>query len=241
MKVLLIGYGKMGQEIEQICLQRGHEIAGRINIDTADDLQKYSKEYVDVAIEFSEPSSAYNNIKYCIEHGIPIVSGTTGWLNKKKEVETHCEKNEGTFFYASNYSIGVNLFFKLNKSLAKLMAQQSEYNLSIEEIHHTQKKDAPSGTAISLAEGIIEKSTYSQWTMNEPKRDEIKISAKRIDPAPGTHIVTYSSEIDDIEIKHTAHSRKGFATGAVLVSEWIKDKKGVYDMNHFLNDLDKTN
>lgn len=237
MKVLIIGYGKMGKEIEKICLTRGHEIVDRISIDSSSDLIKYSGKNVDVAIEFSDPSSAFENIKYCLENDIPVVSGTTGWLDKRSKVEDLCAEKKGTFFYASNYSIGVNLFFHLNKTLAKIMSKQGDYSLEIEEIHHTQKKDAPSGTAISLAEGIIENSSYTQWTMNEPINNEIKILSKRIDPAPGTHVVTYSSEIDDIEIKHTAHSRKGFATGAVLVAEWIKDKKGVYNMRHFLEEL----
>lgn len=237
MRILLIGYGKMGKEIEQISVERGHNIVGKISIENTEELKKFNSQNTDVAIEFSNPASAFNNISYCLESGIPIISGTTGWLKRKKEVENLCADRNGTFFYASNFSVGVNLFFELNKRLAELMNGQTSYQTSIEEIHHTQKVDAPSGTAITLAEGIIEKGRYKNWTMQNPKVDEFKITAKRIDPAPGTHIVTYSSAIDDLEIKHTAHSRKGFATGAVLVAEWVKDKKGILTMSHFLEEL----
>lgn len=240
MNVLILGYGKMGKIISQIAEERGHHIMAKINIENVDDLKKLDTASVDVAIEFSQPESAYGNIKWCLEHKVPVVVGTTGWLDKKGELEAYCRTHNGAFFYASNFSIGVNLFFKVNRHLAKLMADQKAYSVSIEEVHHTEKKDAPSGTAISLAEGILDNMDgMRDWKSTEEMdgREEgvIPITSKRIDPAPGTHIITYQSEIDDIEIKHTAHNRKGFALGAVLVAEWIKDKKGVLTMNDFLD------
>ena len=238
MRILLIGYGKMGKEIELIAIERGHEIAGKIGSNNKSDLSLFNSSNTDAAIEFTQPESAFENISYCLQAGIPILSGTTGWLAKFEQIKSLCTSKNGAFLYASNYSIGVNLFFELNKTLAKLMSGQP-YHLGIEEIHHTQKKDAPSGTAITLAEGIIANSNYKSWTMNSASKDEIKITSKRIDPAPGTHVITYDSDIDQIEIKHTAHSRKGFASGAVLVAEWIIGKKGVFEMKDFLNDLKK--
>ncbi|MTI38204.1 4-hydroxy-tetrahydrodipicolinate reductase [Fulvivirga lutimaris] len=240
MRILLIGYGKMGHAIEAIALKRDHQIAGTIDRDNADDLQKFNSSNTDVAIEFSQPESAFENIKYCLENNIPILSGTTGWLNKKNEVEELCKNNNGTFFYASNYSIGVNLFFQLNEQLAQLMADQAEYNVDIDEIHHTQKKDAPSGTAISLAEGIIDNNPKKEnWLLEKEGEDAITIHAHRVDNVPGTHTVKYSSPIDDIEIKHTAHSREGFAMGAVMVSEWLPQQKGLLSMKDFLANLKK--
>ncbi|HNP18586.1 MAG TPA: 4-hydroxy-tetrahydrodipicolinate reductase [Fulvivirga sp.] len=237
MKILLIGYGKMGKAIEAIVTDRGHSIVGRLEASNHAELLKFNGTNTDVAIEFSQPESAFDNIKYCLENGIPIISGTTGWLDKMPEVEALCIENKGTFFYASNYSIGVNLFFKLNEQLAKMMVGQN-YSTSIEEVHHTQKKDAPSGTAISLAEGIIKNNAQlREWSLNSKGVDTIPIKAERIDNVPGTHIVKYSSAIDDIEIKHTAHSRQGFALGAVMVAEWIENKKGVLSMADFLEDL----
>ncbi|MCH7412352.1 4-hydroxy-tetrahydrodipicolinate reductase [Belliella sp. R4-6] len=239
MNILILGYGKMGKIISEIAESRGHSIAAKINIDNKSELDNLDPKTVDVAIEFSQPESAVENIKWAISNGIPVVSGTTGWLNQKPELDKFTISNNGAFFYASNYSIGVNIFFKVNKYLAKLMGEQTDYNVSLEEIHHTEKKDAPSGTAITLAEGIIDQiSRIENWKLSDElvnNGQSLPIIAKRIDPAPGTHIVRYQSEIDDIEITHTAHSRKGFALGSVLVAEWIKDKKGVLSMDDFLS------
>jgi 4-hydroxy-tetrahydrodipicolinate reductase len=239
MNILLLGYGKMGKIIEEIAVSRGHRIIGKINIDNRSDLEQIQPKSVDVIIEFSQPEAAISNIRWGLERGIPVVSGTTGWLEKKPEIEHLTADEEGTFFYASNFSIGVNVFFKVNQYLAKLMDEQSDYRVSIEEIHHTEKKDAPSGTAITLAEDIIKKlDRLSQWNPSEENPsnlDTLPITSRRIDPAPGTHIIRYQSKIDTIEITHTAHSRKGYALGAVLVAEWIKDKKGVLTMDDFLS------
>jgi len=239
MNILLLGYGKMGQLIGQIAESRGHSLAGKINIDNRSELDHLDASQIDAAIEFSQPEAAVENIKWCIENGIPILSGTTGWLEKKPEIDSLTIEKNGAFFYASNYSIGVNIFFKVNEFLAKLMNETTGYTASIEEIHHTAKKDAPSGTAITLAEGIIDnKADFKDWYLTgEMDRSEqsLPITSKRIDPAPGTHIIRYQSEIDDIEISHTAHSRQGFALGAVLVAEWIQGKKGVLSMNDFLS------
>jgi 4-hydroxy-tetrahydrodipicolinate reductase len=239
MNILLLGYGKMGKIIGEIAESRGHQILGKINIDNRADLDLQDVSQIDVAIEFSTPEAALENISWAIERGIPVVSGTTGWLDKKPMVEKLTLQYNSAFFYASNYSIGVNIFFKLNRFLASLMKDQPEYKISMEEIHHTEKKDAPSGTAITLAEGIIQEiPRVENWTlagqMNENEQ-YLPITSRRIDPAPGTHIVRYQSDIDDIEITHTAHSRKGFALGAVLVAEWIKNKKGVLSMDEFLS------
>lgn len=229
----------MGKAIEVIAQERGHEIVGRISIENAADLSNYTAENTDVAIEFSQPTSAVSNISYCINNGIAVLSGTTGWLDNYSEVEKLCRNEQGAFLYASNYSIGVNLFFQMNEYLAKLMNSQG-YQVSMQEIHHTQKLDAPSGTAISLAEGIINNSDqYKGWKLGTSTNEGIGIEARREDPAPGTHSITYTSEIDDIEIKHTAHSRKGFALGAILVAEWLPGKKGVFSMSDFLNEIKK--
>ncbi|PZX60419.1 dihydrodipicolinate reductase [Algoriphagus ratkowskyi] len=239
MNILLLGYGKMGQLIGQLSESRGHSIAGKINIENRKDLDVLDPATIDVAIEFSQPEAAVENIKWAIERGIPILSGTTGWLNQKPEIEQLTLMNNGAFFYASNYSIGVNIFFKVNEFLAKQMNETTGYKSSVEEIHHTAKKDAPSGTAITLAEGIIKNITgLSNWNLSEEANEiehSLPITSKRIDPAPGTHIIRYSSEIDDIEITHTAHSRQGFALGAILVAEWIQGKKGVLSMDDFLS------
>ena len=239
MNILLLGYGKMGQLIGQLSESRGHSIAGKINIDNRVDLDSLDSSTIDVAIEFSQPEAAVENIKWAIEQGIPVISGTTGWLDQKPEIEQLTIAKNGAFFYASNYSIGVNIFFKVNEFLAKLMNETSGYKSSIEEIHHTAKLDAPSGTAITLAEGIIKNiQGLNQWKMSEDMTENkhtLPITSKRIDPAPGTHIIRYSSEIDDIEITHTAHSRQGFALGAILVAEWIQGKKGVLSMDDFLS------
>ncbi|WP_026953414.1 4-hydroxy-tetrahydrodipicolinate reductase [Algoriphagus mannitolivorans] len=239
MKILLLGYGKMGKIIGQIAESRGHLLAGKINLDNLTDLDKINPAEVDVVIEFSQPESAVANITWAIERGIPVVSGTTGWLEHRPQIEKLTQEKNGAFFYASNYSIGVNIFFKVNEFLAKLINETSSYEVAIEEIHHTEKKDAPSGTAITLAEGIIQNlKGKTDWHLTgqvDANEHSIPITAKRIDPAPGTHIITYSSEIDTLEISHTAHSRQGFALGAVLVAEWIKNKKGVLSMNDFLS------
>ncbi|PSL07932.1 4-hydroxy-tetrahydrodipicolinate reductase [Cecembia rubra] len=239
MNILLLGYGKMGKIIGEIAESRGHYIVAKINIDNIQELDSLIPEEIDVAIEFSQPDAAFENISWAINKGIPVVSGTTGWLDKKPAIAALALEKNTAFFYASNYSIGVNVFFKVNKFLASLMKDQNDYKVSLEEIHHTEKKDAPSGTAITLAEGIIQSnSNYTDWKLSgelNVNEHDVLITSKRIDPAPGTHIIRYQSEIDDIEISHTAHSRKGFALGAVLVAEWIKDKKGVLSMDDFLS------
>ena len=235
MRIALVGYGKMGKAIERIALGRGHEISACVDADPSD-IKQLEQGKHDAAIEFSIPETAPSNIQRCIELGIPVLSGTTGWLNKKNSIEEYCKAKEGTFFYASNYSLGVNLFFKLNEYLAQLTKRYPEYSVSLEEIHHTQKKDAPSGTAITLAEGILKHiKGKSGWALHpQATENEIAIQSKRIDPYPGEHTITYRSAIDNIEIKHTAHSREGFALGAVLVAEWLRDKKGVLGMNDFM-------
>lgn len=236
MNILLLGYGKMGKAIEQIALNRNHSVPFKIDISNRGELSKVNKSNIDVAIEFSQPESAYENVKFCIENSIPVVCGTTGWLEKKKEIEKLCIEKGGAFFYASNYSVGVNLFFHLNKILAGIMNNFPQYEISMEEIHHTEKKDAPSGTAITLAEGIIEKHpSKKKWINNETKKaEELSIISKRIVNVPGTHSIYYKSEVDTIELIHTAHSRQGFAEGAVIAAEWLKDKKGVFGMDDML-------
>jgi len=236
MRIVLIGYGKMGKEIERISLERGHEIVAKIDIDNNHELDLLSKDSVDVAIEFSNPTSAYRNIVKCIEKQIPVVCGTTGWLDKKLEVESLTQKHQSTFFYASNYSIGVNLFFKLNKFLAKLMHGHKQYDIYTNEIHHLEKKDAPSGTAITLAEGILDEySSKKSWVNNQiPNEEEIAIWSQRESTIPGTHSIKYISKVDQIEITHEAFNREGFAIGAVIAAEWIKDKKGILGMDDLL-------
>lgn len=239
MNILILGYGKMGKIISEIAETRGHSISGKINIENREELNSLDPSKIDVAIEFSQPEAAVENISWAMTRGIPVVSGTTGWLSRKSEIEILTSEHNGAFFYASNYSIGVNIFFKVNEFLAKLMNETSGYQASLEEIHHTEKKDAPSGTAITLAEGIIRNmNNLTGWHLNgqSPENEQsLAITAKRIDPAPGTHIIRYSSEIDQIEISHTAHSRQGFALGAILVAEWIQGKKGVLSMDDFLS------
>ena len=236
MKIALLGYGKMGHAIEEIALQKGHQIVLRINDLNLDDLTKENIQRADVAIEFTNPQSAVGNILFCLNENVPVVSGTTGWLDQFKTVEQKCKDVNGTFLYASNFSVGVNIFFELNKKLAALMKPHPGYDVSLEEIHHTQKKDAPSGTAITLAEQIIESSVQkNKWINSESKNtNELSIISKRIDEVPGTHSVKYFSEVDDIEIIHTAHSRKGFAAGAVLAAEFIAEKKGIFGMKEVL-------
>lgn len=238
MNILILGYGKMGKIISTLAESRGHNIAAKINLENRQDLIQLDPKTIDVAIEFSQPESALENIKWALERGIPVISGTTGWLSKKPEINRLTLEKKGTFFYASNFSIGVNIFFKVNEFLAKLMNETTGYQVALEEIHHTEKKDAPSGTAITLAQGIIRHhSILKEWNLvgeTEGSTSSIPITSKRIDPAPGTHVVTYSSTIDDIQLTHTAHSREGFALGAVLVSEWIIGKKGILSMDDFL-------
>ena len=239
MKIVLIGYGKMGKAIEEIALSKGHEIILKINDENLADLNTTNLEQCDVAIEFTNPESAIGNMKNCIDAGVPVVCGSTGWVAKQAEIIKYCKDKNGTLLYSSNFSIGVNIFFELNKKLAELMSHQKEYTVSIEEIHHTQKKDAPSGTAISLAQQIIDKrDDTGNWVLNSiPTAKEINITSKRIDPAPGTHHVKYTSEIDDIEIIHTAHSRKGFAAGALTAAEFVFGKNGVFTMSDVLKIL----
>ena len=236
MKIALIGYGRMGKAIERIALEKGHEIVLKIDVDNINDFTKVNLDKADVAIEFTSPHSAFENVKKCLEAGIPLVCGSTGWLDKWNEVRTLCEKKKAGMVYSSNYSIGVNIFFEINKKLAALMAPHDDYEITMQEIHHTQKKDAPSGTAVSLAEQVLEKiGRKKSWVNHETSQStELQIISERIDPAPGTHKIKYSSSIDDIEIIHTAHNRTGFATGAVLAAEFIKDKQGVFSMKEVL-------
>lgn len=232
MKIALLGYGKMGKTIEQIALKRGHSIVLKVDKNDTD----YDITKADVAIDFSIPDAAVSNITNCLQNNVPVISGTTGWLEKYNDMVNLAKQTNGAFIYASNFSLGVNIFFELNKTLAKMMANLSDYNVSMEEIHHTQKLDAPSGTAITLAEGIIENTNYENWQLDKAKNDtEIPIVAKRIEDVPGTHHVAYSSEVDTINISHTAHNRQGFALGAVVAAEWLLDKTGVYTMKDVLN------
>ena len=236
MKIVLLGYGKMGKEIEKIALQRKHEIVHKIDLENGYMLRELIPGAVDVAIEFTQPDAAFDNIKGCLEKGIPVVSGTTGWLARKTEVEALVKKFDASFFYASNYSVGVNLFFHFNKIMAKMMNGFQDYDVELEEIHHIYKKDAPSGTAITAAEGILENlERKKNWVLNQAQnKEELRIVDKRIAAVPGTHTVLYHSPIDSIELKHTAYSREGFATGAVLAAEFLQGKKGFYGMSDLL-------
>ncbi|WP_304344831.1 4-hydroxy-tetrahydrodipicolinate reductase [Chryseobacterium koreense] len=231
MKIALVGYGKMGKIIGEIAESRGHEIVAKLNeTPSAENLN-----HPDVVIEFSNPEVAFENIKFCLENSIPVVCGTTGWLERKPEIEKIATANNTAFLYGSNFSLGVNLFFALNEKLADLMKNFSEYNVQLEEIHHTHKKDAPSGTAISLAEGIIKNDKrFNGWKLDETKGNELGIFAIREDEVPGTHSIFYRSEVDEIEIKHTAFNRNGFALGAVIAAEWILGKKGNFSMKDVL-------
>jgi len=231
MKIALVGYGKMGKIIDEIAQKRGHEIVARLKeTPTAENLNN-----ADVAIEFSLPEAAYDNIKACLENKIPVICGTTGWLEKKEEVEKMAVDHNSAFLYGSNFSLGVNLFFALNEKVAEIMKNVDEYSCQLEEIHHIHKKDAPSGTAISIAEGIIKNNPkFNAWKLEETKGNELGIFAIREDEVPGTHSVYYKSEVDEIEIKHTAFNRNGFALGAVVAAEWIKDRKGNFTMKDVL-------
>ncbi|WP_152287640.1 4-hydroxy-tetrahydrodipicolinate reductase [Flavicella marina] len=231
MKIALLGYGKMGQTIEKIAIDRGHEIVLTIDKDSP----AYDISIADVAIDFSIPNSAVSNISNCLNNNVPIVSGTTGWLDQFEEMKQLASETEGAFIYSSNYSLGVNIFFELNKQLAKMMGNLDQYNVTMEEIHHKQKLDEPSGTAITLAEGIIENTQNTKWELdNATEENSIPISAIRSPEVPGTHSISYDSVVDRIDIKHTAHNRQGFALGAVVAAEWIIGKKGVFSMKDVL-------
>lgn len=230
MQIALLGYGKMGKVIERIALERGHTIVlKKSSTSTFEGLLN-----ADVAIDFSIPDTAVTHITECLNNNIPVICGTTGWLNDYDKMVELCKTKNGSFIYASNFSLGVNIFFELNNYLAKMMNNLKQYSVTMEEIHHTQKLDAPSGTAISLANGIIENSTYTAWTLVKAKTKEIYINAKRIENVPGTHSVFYDSNVDQIEIKHTAHNREGFALGSVIAAEWLVGKKGVFTMKDVL-------
>ncbi len=221
----------MGQMIEQIAINRGHVIIAKIDENT----QNIDFNSMDVAIDFSMPEAAFGNITKCLNNNVPVISGTTGWLDKYEDAITLCNDKKGAFIYASNFSLGVNIFFELNNYLAKMMQNLPEYKVSLEEIHHTQKLDAPSGTAITLAEGVIANSNYSEWKLDNSSDTILPITSKRIGKVPGTHTVDYDSFVDSISIKHTAHNREGFALGAVTAAEWIIGKSGVFTMRDVLN------
>ncbi|MFE3869243.1 4-hydroxy-tetrahydrodipicolinate reductase [Flavobacterium sp. LS2P90] len=239
MKIALLGYGKMGHVIERIALERGHEIVLK-----KDEFNSYDGlSNADVAIDFSVPTAAVTNISNCFLANVPVISGTTGWLEHYDEMLALCKEKNGGFISSSNFSLGVNIFFELNEYLAKIMSKFDSYSVEMEEIHHTQKLDAPSGTAISLAKGVIENSSYTNWTLENPEPNhssdselakQIHIESKRIGTVPGTHTVIYNSAVDAIEIKHTAHNREGFALGAVIAAEWIVGKHGVFTMKDVL-------
>ena len=236
MNIALIGYGKMGKTIEQVAVSRGHHIKLKIDLNNLDDFNQVNFNSIDVAIEFTGPHTAYNNILKCLEYKTPVVCGSTGWLEHISDVENKCTSNNGSFLYASNFSVGVNIFFEVNKKLAQLMEGKNQYDVSIREIHHTQKKDAPSGTAITIAEQILSNNTSKQnWVNDKPTtKEELYIKSERIDPYPGLHEVTYTSDIDEIQITHHAHSRDGFALGAVLAAEYVAKRKGIFTMKDVL-------
>ena len=231
MRIGLFGYGKMGKMLEKIALERGHTIVAKVDVDT----HTIDYDTIDVGIDFSTPDAAFENITNSFKNGVPMISGTTGWLSKFDEAIKVCEQHDSGFIYASNFSLGVNIFFQLNKQLAKMMSDLKDYTISLEEIHHTQKLDAPSGTAITLAEGVIENSEYQAWKMDKTNESEIPITSKRIGKTPGTHTIGYDSSVDSIEIKHTAHNREGFALGAIIAAEWLNGKTGLFTMEDVLN------
>lgn len=231
MKIALLGYGRMGKTIEKIAIQRGHNIVLKVDENT----KEYDISLADIAIDFSVPSVAFKNISNCLNNNIPVVSGTTGWLNKFDEATKLCKQKKGGFIYASNFSLGVNIFFELNEHLARMMNNLPDYKISMEEIHHTKKLDAPSGTAITLAEGIIKHTYKNNWVLGVTNEEtNIPIEAKRIPKVPGTHTIDYKSAVDTISIKHTAHSREGFALGAVTAAEWLVGKTGIFTMKDVL-------
>lgn len=239
MRIAILGYGKMGRIIEQFATERGHEIVLKVNVDNTEDLTVSNLKKADVAIDFSTPDSALSNIELCFDAGVPVVVGTTGWYGHLQTVKNKCIEGNNTLLYASNFSIGVNVFFFVNKVLAKIMNRYPQYEVQVEEIHHTQKLDSPSGTAMTIAEGILSELDRKNEWVNEligsgeefiVKPDQLLIESHRIEDVPGTHTVIYSSEVDDIEFKHKAHSRAGFALGAVLAAEWLEDKTGFYNI-----------
>lgn len=231
MNIALIGYGKMGKAVEKVAKIRRHHII----LATSSTPEPGALKAADVAIEFSRPEAVFENLKLCLEHHLPVVCGTTGWLEKRNTIEGICQAQNGAFLYASNFSIGVNIFLEINRRLAQLMTLYNDYEVDIEEIHHTQKLDTPSGTAISLAQDIIKETNKTGWTLDPKKhKNQIPIRSKRLGDTPGTHIVTYRSNIDDIQIKHQAHNRQGFALGAVIAAEWIKNKKGIFSIKEVL-------
>jgi 4-hydroxy-tetrahydrodipicolinate reductase len=237
MNIALIGYGKMGKAIEQIALNKGHKIVLKIDAKNSEDLNTQKLKEADVAIEFTSPQSAFTNVQLCLQAGLPTVCGSTGWLQHLPAAQQLATQHNTPFIYASNYSVGVNIFFAINEALATYMQQQPQYDVTLTEVHHTQKLDAPSGTAVTLAQGILDRLSRKQaWVNNTPPQaNEIGITSQRIDPAPGTHHVQYTSAIDDIEIIHTAHNRDGFASGAVLAAEYIyKQQGGIYTMRNVL-------
>ncbi|MFT7351266.1 MAG: 4-hydroxy-tetrahydrodipicolinate reductase [Flavobacterium sp.] len=230
MKIAILGYGKMGKVIEKNALSRGHEIVLRKSAaDGFDGLLQ-----ADVAIDFSIPDAAVANISECLNNGIPVISGTTGWLENYHEMVSLCEENKAAFIYGSNFSLGVNLFFELNERLSQLMSNYPDYKVAMEEIHHTQKLDKPSGTSITLANSVINNIKYNDWNIEKEAQDSLYIDVKRIENVPGTHLVSYNSEVDSIEIKHTAHNREGFALGAIIAAEWLVGKTGVFTMKDVL-------
>jgi 4-hydroxy-tetrahydrodipicolinate reductase len=246
MKIALLGYGKMGKIIEGIALSRQHEIVLKIDKDNQHDLTVENLQKADVAIEFSTPGTVLDNISTCFSAGVPVVVGTTGWHNMMASVKANCEESGNTLLYATNFSVGVNIFFHVNKILAKLMNNYPYYEVQVEEIHHTQKLDSPSGTAITIAEGILDNlESKKEWVNlltnaptaedNAVTADQLLIESHRIESVPGTHTVIYDSEVDSIEFKHTAHNRNGFALGAVLAAEWVQDKKGFYSVEDMFN------
>ena len=236
MKIAIIGYGKMGKAIEEIAIAKGHEIVLKIDVSNTADFTKENVQKANVAIEFTGPHTAFENITKCIQWGVPVISGSTGWLDNFENAKKLCEEKKGCLIYASNFSIGVNLFFEINKQVAALMEPYENYDVSMTETHHTEKKDAPSGTAISLAEQILAQIGRKKKWVNETSSEtsDLIIRSERIDPAPGTHTVSYESAIDSIEITHTAHTRKGFASGAVLAAEFANQKMGIFTMKDVL-------
>ena len=230
MKIALLGYGRMGKTIEKLAVERGHSVVKKI-----DQGDTYDFADADVAIDFSVPDAAVDNISMALKSCVPVVSGTTGWLDRYPEMVALCKESNGAFIYASNFSVGVNIFFELNKKLAQMMKALDSYNVSMTEVHHIHKLDAPSGTAITLAESIIEESSKTDWILDNEESDKITIKAVREAEVPGTHTITYQSDVDEIMIEHKAHSRNGFALGAIIAAEWLKDKKGVHTMKDVLN------
>lgn len=236
MRIILLGYGKMGKVIERVALERGHTLVACLDETNRAEFGQYGPDEADVVIEFSHPDAAVQNLLECFAQGLPVVCGTTGWLDQRAEVEQRCRELGGAFFYASNYSIGVNLFFRLNQTLARLMNQQPQYQVSMTEIHHVHKLDAPSGTAITLAEGVLGAvDRLSKWTLGGAvAEDELPIFAVREGEVPGTHVVRYQSDVDQLEISHVARSREGFALGAVIAAEWLAGRQGIFGMNDLL-------